>query len=65
MKNRKERRILRRTTREYQKILGDNKTPQLPFNLPTPNYPGEMFQKFSLYDENRRTYTDISTEYFG
>ncbi|MBN8678355.1 MAG: hypothetical protein J0M29_09025 [Chitinophagales bacterium] len=64
MKNRKQRRILRRTIREYQQLIGEG-VPPVPTFLPPPTKPGEMFQKFTLYNENRRTYTDIKTEYIG
>lgn len=65
MKNRKQRRILRRTAREYQQIVGDKNLTQIPLFLPDSHKPGEVFQKFTLYDDNRRTYTDVKTEYLG
>lgn len=66
MKNRKQRRILRRTKRDYQQIVTDiSSTAHLPFYLPDSYKPGEMFKKFSLYEENRQTYTDIRTEYLS
>ena len=65
MKSRKQRRILRRTAREYKKIVGDQNLIQTPLLVLEPYKPGEVFQKFTLYDENRRSHTGIKTEYLG